>query len=61
MFVKAWASQWLEPEEVRAGFPLLTWTLDTVAFPNGEHILRLSMCDHKDHPGLASLKVEFQN
>ena len=54
-------NQWLEPEEVRAKFPYLTWTLDTSAFPNGEHILRLSMCDHSDHPGMASLKAEFQN
>ena len=54
-------NQWLEPEEVQAKFPYLTWTLDTSAFPNGEHILRLSMCDHSDHPGMASLKAEFQN
>lgn len=53
--------QWLEPEDVRAKFPYLTWTLDTSAFPDGEHILRLSMCDHKDHPGVASLKVKFDN
>ena len=53
--------QWLEPEEVRAKFPYLTWTLDTSAFSNGEHILRLAMCDHSDHPGVASLKAEFQN
>ena len=54
-------NQWLEPEEVIANFPYLTWTLDTSAFPDGEHILRLSMCDHSDHPGMASLKAEFQN
>lgn len=53
--------QWLEQGEVKAEFPYLTWTLDTSAFPNGEHILRLSMCDHNDHPGVASLKAEFQN
>ena len=53
-------NQWLEPEDVQAKFPYLTWTLDTSAFPNGEHILRLSMCDHSDHPGMASLKAEFQ-
>ena len=53
--------QWLEPQEVRDRFPYLTWTLDTSAFPNGEHFLRLSMCDHQDHPGVASLKAEFQN
>ena len=53
--------QWLEPQEVRDKFPYLTWTLDTSAFLNGEHILRLSMCDHSDHPGMASLKAEFQN
>ncbi|MFC2122739.1 FlgD immunoglobulin-like domain containing protein [Bacteroidota bacterium] len=53
--------QWLEPEDVRAKFPFLTWTLDTSAFPNSEHTLRLSMCDHNDHPGVASLKAIFQN
>ena len=53
--------QWLEPEAVRAKFPFITWTLDTAAFPDGEHILRLSMCDHNDHPGVASLKVTFKN
>ena len=54
-------NQWLEPEEVQTNFPYLTWTLDTSAFTNGEHTLRLSMCDHSDHPGMASLKAEFQN
>lgn len=53
--------QWLEPEDVVAKFPYLTWTLDTSAFPSGPHMLRLSMCDHNDHPGVASLKVEFSN
>jgi hypothetical protein len=53
--------QWLEPDDVKARFPYLTWTLDTSAFPNGEHLLRLSMCDHNDHPGVASLKAKFQN
>jgi hypothetical protein len=46
---------------VKANFPYLTWTLDTSAFSNSEHMLYLSMCDHSDHPGLASLKAEFQN
>jgi hypothetical protein len=38
-----------------------TYALDTTAFEDGEHILRVSTCDHYDHIGVAGMKVVFNN
>ncbi len=38
-----------------------SWALDTTAFRNGEHVLRVSTCDHYDHTGLVGAKVVFDN
>ena len=37
------------------------WALDTTAFRDGEHVLRVSTCDHYDHIGLVGTKVIFAN
>lgn len=34
--------------------------LDTSAFPEGSHILRVSCCDHYDHIGVFSMRVNFR-
>lgn len=38
-----------------------SYALDTTAFRNGEHILRVSTCDHYDHIGVTSTRVVFDN
>jgi len=37
------------------------YSLDTTAFRNGEHVLRVSTCDHYDHIGITGIKVIFDN
>lgn len=37
------------------------YPIDTTAFRNGEHVLRVSTCDHYDHTGLVGIKVVFDN
>ncbi len=34
--------------------------LDTSAFPEGSHVLRVSCCDHYDHIGVYSVRVSFK-
>lgn len=34
--------------------------LDTSAFPEGPHVLRVSCCDHYDHIGVYSVRVNFK-
>lgn len=34
--------------------------LDTSAFPEGSHVLRVSCCDHYDHIGVYSVRVNFK-
>jgi len=38
-----------------------SYPLDTTVFRNGEHVLRVSTCDHYDHTGLVGIKVVFGN
>jgi hypothetical protein len=38
-----------------------SYPLDTSAFRNGEHVVRVSTCDHYDHTGVAGTKVVFDN
>lgn len=38
-----------------------SYSLDTTAFRNGEHVLRVSTCDHYDHIGIAGINVIFDN
>ncbi|UCG59481.1 MAG: hypothetical protein JSU70_08200 [Phycisphaerales bacterium] len=37
------------------------YALDTTAFRDGEHVLRVSCCDHYDHIGVIGSKVAFHN
>jgi hypothetical protein len=37
------------------------YAIDTTAFRNSEHVLRVSSCDHYDHTGLVGIKVVFDN
>jgi hypothetical protein len=37
------------------------YELDTTAFPDGEHMLYLGMCDHNQHATSSGLKVKFDN
>jgi hypothetical protein len=38
-----------------------SYALDTTAFQNGEHVLRISTCDHYDHIGLTGIRIVFDN
>ncbi len=37
------------------------YRLDTSAFPDGEHLLQIGMCDHHQHATSASVPVVFRN
>ncbi len=37
------------------------YRLDTTAFPDGAHLLRVGMCDHHQHASSASVPVVFSN
>ncbi len=40
---------------------MFRYPIDTTAFRNGQHVLRVSSCDHYDHTGLVGIKVVFDN
>lgn len=37
------------------------YEMDTTAFPDGEHVLHLGMCDHNDHGTSASARIVIDN
>ena len=40
---------------------VFAYELDTTAFPDGEHMLHLGMCDHNDHATSASVTIVIDN
>lgn len=48
-------------EILAEGTDTFTWQWDTTTVPDGEQLLTVNVCDHNDHVGVDTIKVNIQN